>query len=98
MMYLVCISMYMVYTWYVLVHTILCINMRTEPCRFSWSPAGCKEEWVRWTEQQGYPGSDEDDFGDGVPEDDDMFNSGQDVEVMEDVIRMFMDSLEAQEH
>ncbi len=45
-------------------------------------------------QQPGDPGSDEGDFGDGVPEDDDLFNSGQDIKVMEDAIRRFMDSMD----
>ncbi len=44
------------------------------------------------------PGSDEGDYGDPCPEDDELFNSGQDAEVMEEAISKFMDSMEAQEH
>ncbi len=52
--------------------------------------------WGSDGQQPADPGSDEGDYGDNIPEDDELFNSGQDAEVMEEAIRKLMDSMEAQ--
>ncbi len=73
--------------------------MNAEPCitgfREALHDASMLESDVQ--QQSAVPGSDKGDYCDPCPEDEELFNSGQDAKVMEEAISKFMYGMEAQE-
>ena len=74
----------------------MCINLNVEPCISGFRGAR-RDATMRVQLQSAGPCSEEGDYSDPCPEDEEFFTSGPDAEVMEEATSKFMDGIEAQE-